>query len=107
MKVLEIAQTATRASCRLIVSSVIAAASAGPDALPDDPGEAFADSVYRGSHFRAGDDAATPEALSGERTRAKGGDPSAIAELTAPATMQAVCRFCLMRIAQTNRRKHG
>jgi IS5 family transposase len=24
---------------------------AGPDALPDDPGEVFADSAYRGSHF--------------------------------------------------------
>jgi IS5 family transposase len=24
---------------------------AGPDALPDDPGEAFADSAYRGPHF--------------------------------------------------------
>ena len=25
---------------------------AGPDALPDSPGEVFADSAYRGSHFR-------------------------------------------------------
>ncbi|AZO33067.1 IS4/IS5 family transposase [Mesorhizobium sp. M1B.F.Ca.ET.045.04.1.1] len=24
---------------------------AGPDALPDDPGEVFADSAYRGNHF--------------------------------------------------------
>jgi IS5 family transposase len=24
---------------------------AGPEALPDDPGEVFADSAYRGSHF--------------------------------------------------------
>ena len=33
---------------------------AGPDALPDDPGEVFADSAYRGNHF-------------GEAVRAKGG----------------------------------
>lgn len=25
---------------------------AGPDAVPDDPGEIFADSAYRGNHFR-------------------------------------------------------
>jgi IS5 family transposase len=35
---------------------------AGPDALPDDPGEVFADSAYRGSHF-------------GDAVRAKGGSP--------------------------------
>jgi transposase, IS5 family len=35
---------------------------AGPDALPDDPGEVFADSAYRGSHFR-------------DAVRAKGGVP--------------------------------
>ncbi|MDB5707256.1 MAG: transposase, family, partial [Sphingomonas bacterium] len=35
---------------------------AGPDALPDDPGEVFADSAYRGNHF-------------GEAVRAKGGVP--------------------------------
>ncbi|HKO13870.1 MAG TPA: IS5 family transposase [Acidobacteriaceae bacterium] len=35
---------------------------AGPDALPDDPGEVFADSAYRGSHF-------------GDAVRAKGGAP--------------------------------
>ncbi len=39
---------------------------AGPDALPDDPGEVFADSVYRGEHFGAG-------------VRAKGGTPRVIA----------------------------
>ena len=33
---------------------------AGPDALPDDPGDVFADSAYRGSHF-------------GDAVRAKGG----------------------------------
>jgi IS5 family transposase len=33
---------------------------AGPDALPDDPGEVFADSAYRGNHF-------------GDAVRAKGG----------------------------------
>jgi hypothetical protein len=35
---------------------------AGPDALPDAPGEVFADSAYRGAHFR-------------EAVRAKGGTP--------------------------------
>jgi IS5 family transposase len=35
---------------------------AGPDALPDTPGEVFADSAYRGSHFR-------------EAVRARGGTP--------------------------------
>ncbi|MEJ0092748.1 MAG: transposase [Methylocella sp.] len=35
---------------------------AGPDALPDNPGEVFADSAYRGSHF-------------GDAVRAKGGTP--------------------------------
>jgi transposase, IS5 family len=39
---------------------------AGPDALPDDPGEVFADSAYRGSHF-------------GAAVRAKGGVPRVIA----------------------------
>ncbi len=35
---------------------------AGTDALPDNPGEVFADSAYRGSHF-------------GDAVRAKGGTP--------------------------------
>jgi IS5 family transposase len=35
---------------------------AGPDALPEDPGEVFADSAYRGTHF-------------GDAVRAKGGSP--------------------------------
>jgi transposase, IS5 family len=35
---------------------------AGPDALPEDPGKVFADSAYRGSHFR-------------DAVRAKGGIP--------------------------------
>jgi transposase, IS5 family len=35
---------------------------AGPDALPDAPGEVFADSAYRGAHFR-------------EAVRARGGTP--------------------------------
>jgi len=39
---------------------------AGPDALPDDPGEVFADSAYRGSHFR-------------DAVRAKGGTPRVVA----------------------------
>jgi len=39
---------------------------AGPDALPDDPGEVFADSAYRGNHF-------------GGAVRAKGGTPRIVA----------------------------
>jgi transposase, IS5 family len=39
---------------------------AGPDALPDNPGEVFADSAYRGSHFR-------------DAVRAKGGTPRIVA----------------------------
>ena len=35
---------------------------AGPDALPEDPAEVFADSAYRGTHF-------------GNAVRAKGGSP--------------------------------
>jgi IS5 family transposase len=34
----------------------------GPDALPDDPGDVFADSAYRGGHF-------------GDAVRVKGGTP--------------------------------
>ena len=39
---------------------------AGPEALPDDPGELFADSACRGSHF-------------GDAVRAKGGTPRVVA----------------------------
>lgn len=39
---------------------------AGPDALPDNPGEVFADSAYRGSHF-------------GDAVRARGGTPRIVA----------------------------
>ena len=39
---------------------------AGPDALPDQPGDVFADSAYRGSHF-------------GDAVRAKGGVPRVVA----------------------------
>ncbi len=39
---------------------------AGPEALPDDPGEVFADSAYRGDHFR-------------KAVQAKGGTPRVIA----------------------------
>ena len=39
---------------------------AGPDALPDDPGDVFADSAYRGSHF-------------GNAVQAKGGKPRVVA----------------------------
>lgn len=39
---------------------------AGPEALPDNPGEVFADSAYRGNHFR-------------DAVRAKGGVPRIVA----------------------------
>ncbi|HEX7074735.1 MAG TPA: transposase [Hyphomicrobiaceae bacterium] len=39
---------------------------AGPGALPDEPGDVFADSAYRGSHF-------------GNAVRAKGGTPRIVA----------------------------
>jgi transposase, IS5 family len=39
---------------------------AGPGALPDNPGEVFADSAYRGNHFR-------------DAVRAKGGVPRIVA----------------------------
>jgi IS5 family transposase len=39
---------------------------AGPDALPNNPGEVFADSAYRGNHFR-------------DAVRAKGGVPRIVA----------------------------
>jgi IS5 family transposase len=39
---------------------------AGPDALPDHPGDVFADSAYRGSHF-------------GDAVRARGGKPYVVA----------------------------
>ena len=38
-----------------ITSANINDGRAGPHALPDDPGEVFADSAYRGSHFRDAD----------------------------------------------------
>ena len=49
-----------------ITSANINDGRAGPDALPDDPGEVFADSAYRGSHFR-------------DAVRAKGGVPRIVA----------------------------
>ncbi len=45
-----------------ITSANINDGRAGPDALPDDPGEVFADSAYRGNHFH-------------DAVRAKGGTP--------------------------------
>jgi IS5 family transposase len=45
-----------------ITSANINDGKAGPEALPDNPGEVFADSAYRGSHFR-------------DAVRAKGGSP--------------------------------
>ena len=60
---------------------------AGPDALPDDPGEVFADSAYRGSHF-------------GGAVRAKGGTPRVVAtgiwsrdeRKRSPASMPGISR---------------
>lgn len=49
-----------------ITSANINDGRAGPDALPDDPGEVFADSAYRGNHFR-------------DAVRAKGGTPRIVA----------------------------
>ena len=40
---------------------------AGPAVLPDDPGQVFADSAYRGAHF-------------GDAVRAKGGTPCIVAD---------------------------
>ena len=42
---------------------------AGPDALPDDPGNVFAGSAYRGSHF-------------GDAVRARGGTPRVVLTAT-------------------------
>jgi len=49
-----------------ITSANINDGRAGPDALPDNPGEVFADSAYRGNHFR-------------DAVRAKGGMPRIVA----------------------------
>ena len=49
-----------------ITSANINDGRAGPDALPDNPGEVFADSAYRGSHFR-------------DAVRAEGGVPRIVA----------------------------
>ena len=49
-----------------ITSANINDGKAGPDALPDNPGEVFADSAYRGNHFR-------------DAVRAKGGIPRIVA----------------------------
>jgi transposase, IS5 family len=49
-----------------ITSANINDGKAGPEALPDNPGEVFADSAYRGSHFR-------------DAVRAKGGIPRIVA----------------------------
>jgi transposase, IS5 family len=45
-----------------VTSANVADCKAGPAAVPDDPGEVFADSAYRGRHF-------------GDAVRAKGGTP--------------------------------
>lgn len=49
-----------------VTSANINDGKAGPEALPDNPGEVFADSAYRGSHFR-------------DAVRAKGGIPRIVA----------------------------
>ena len=49
-----------------VTSANINDGKAGPEALPDDPGEVFADSAYRGNHFR-------------DAVRAKGGIPRIVA----------------------------
>jgi transposase, IS5 family len=49
-----------------VTSANINDGKAGPEALPDNPGEVFADSAYRGTHFR-------------EAVRAKGGIPRIVA----------------------------
>lgn len=49
-----------------ITSANINDGKAGPEALPDNPGEVFADSAYRGNHFR-------------DAVRAKGGVPRIVA----------------------------
>lgn len=62
---------------------------AGPDALPDDPGEVFADSAYRGEHF-------------GAAIRAKGGTPRIIAT----GMWGKDTRTTLSRLAAYNRPIH-
>ena len=49
-----------------VTSANINDGKAGPEALPDNPGEGFADSAYRGNHFR-------------DAVRAKGGIPRIVA----------------------------
>lgn len=49
-----------------VTSANINDGKAGPEALPDNPGEVFADSAYRGAHFR-------------DAVRAKGGIPWIVA----------------------------
>jgi IS5 family transposase len=49
-----------------VTSANINDGKAGPEALPDNPGEVFADSAYRGNHFR-------------DAVRAKGGAPRIVA----------------------------
>lgn len=49
-----------------VTSANINDGKAGPDALPENPGEVFADSAYRGNHFR-------------DAVRAKGGIPRIVA----------------------------
>jgi IS5 family transposase len=49
-----------------VTSASINDGKAGPEALPDNPGDVFADSAYRGNHFR-------------DAVRAKGGIPQIVA----------------------------
>ena len=45
-------KTGTLVDATIIASANINDGKAGPEALPDTPGEVFADSAYRGNHFR-------------------------------------------------------
>ena len=45
-------KTGTLVDATIIASANINDGKAGPEALPDTPGEVFADSAYRGDHFR-------------------------------------------------------
>ncbi len=61
-----------------VTSANINDGKAGPEALPDNPGEVFADSAYRGAHFR-------------DAVRAKGGIPWIVATGRWAATSRKHC----------------
>jgi IS5 family transposase len=72
-----------------ITSANINDGKAGPDALPDNPGEVFADSAYRGNHFR-------------DAVRAKGG----IARVVATGMWGRDERETLRKLRQWNQPIH-